>query len=327
MLPEYISRNIIFSVMLSLLLVFVFWGCAFFLVELESFQIVPTSAHWLDMFQFDHPGISFFLCMVLSFLTALVWNSRLNDSEALIREEFSHLVNIVILALVIYSLGPSIQLALSIFFIVLSMNRLLTINRNSDSFHSVSFDSGLFIGLATYFSFPSLIMLVYAWIAMFILSSMSVKEFFWSIIGFSFPYLVLYLLGLIFKTDIDLFPLTYLGGFDLSLKLSYTDYAILFISIIAMFYGLLVLNQKLKRSSVRFQRLISALNMFYIAMTILAIMVSLLNDWQYIFISLVFPISYYWHCIGQTRSGWLPKSFIYLIWVGLIVFNFLFPMY
>ena len=203
------------------------------------------------------------------------------------------------------------------------MNRLLTINRNTDSFHSVSFDAGLFIGLSTYFLFPSLILLVFAWAAMIILSSISVKDFLWSLIGFAFPYLVLVLIRLVFDLELTLFPESYVGELELNIDLNYIHYSIIVVCLFTIIYGLLVLNKKLKRSSVRFQRLVSALNMFFIVMGIFGFMISLLNDWRYVFLSLIFPIAYYWHCLGQTKSGLLLKTFLYLVWGGLIVFNFI----
>lgn len=322
MLPEYISRNIIFSLILSFILVLIFVICAYVLLDIQFNGYVPSSADWLNEFQSNHPLASFFISLSIMFLAAFVWNARLNNLEVLLKEEFSHIINIVLMGTIVFSAIPSIQLAISLFFIVLAINRLLTINRNSDTFHSVSFDSGLFIGLATFFTFPSIILLIFSWAAMLILSTIRIKEFLWNVLGFVFPYLILYLINLIFEVNLELFPKSYLNDFDVSLNLGLADYGFLLVCVVAIFFGLLILNQKLRRSSVRFQRVISVLNLLFVVMAIYGLILSFLNDWQFILISLVFPVSYYWHCIGVSSSRFFLKTFLYIIWAGLIFINF-----
>ena len=323
MFPEYISRNIVLSIILTIVIIGVGSLASYLFVEIHYYRFIPSSAGWLDNFQILNPKTSFIICLTITLLVAMIWNTNLNNTEVLLKEEFLQLVNIVLLSSLIYSSIPSIQLALSLFFISLAISRLFTINRNTDTFHSVSFDAGLFIGIATYFNFTSIVFLLFAWGSMFILSSIRIKEFIWNLIGFAFPFLVLWMINFIFNTNVELFPIIYLGDLSIAISLNWPDLLLMGICAIIIFYGLLILNHKLRRSSVRFQRLISAMNLLFLFMAIFGLILGLINDWKLIYISLLLPIGYFWHCIGHSRTGLLLKSLLYILWVGVILFNFL----
>lgn len=73
------------------------------------------------------------------------------------------------------------------FFILLSVDALLNMYRKPNAIGQ-SFESGLFIAIASLFYFPSILLLLFLLVGLFIMRPFSIREFILVVLGFVFPY-------------------------------------------------------------------------------------------------------------------------------------------
>lgn len=188
MLYRLFNTNTVFTISIIVLITILFWIPAFF-VEPAAALPVPASpgfgfiVNWLGGLKI----ICGIVAIGLTVLGSLLLNSILDDYDVLPRNSS--------MAAFIYILVMSGQsnlvylnpLLFSNLFLILSLAQIFMIYGKQDAF-APSFNSGLFIAIASLFYFPAILMYVIIPVSFVIYRQLSWREWLISLIGLFLPY-------------------------------------------------------------------------------------------------------------------------------------------
>ena len=319
MLPTPISRNVLLSLVIALVIGLLALGYAFFFKEIQDSVYSPTMANGIQGFFGEHKLLGFILSLFCIILAALFWNSKLNDGEILIQEDFSQIYNFSFFGVLIYLFCPDPELFLSILFVSLGVGRVFKLNKNTDTAFSISFDAGLFIGIASYFNVTSCIYLLFVWIGIMIIRSITPRDIIWSILGLALPYFFLATIDRLFEIDLLHFPTSLVSDLPLGELPNWKFLTFSGLGVFVLITGYFALAQNMKRSSIRYKNSVQALNVFFLFTLAQGIAMMLSNSWEYILFAFLFPVSFYWHCNASGKERYVFNNILYIAWVLMMV--------
>ncbi|MEM7161174.1 MAG: hypothetical protein AAF487_01925 [Bacteroidota bacterium] len=289
---------------------------AFYLADDLTYEFfIPTSLPQLAELESYWPYTSFILAMLAFLLGGLIWNSRMVQAEVLIVEDYSQVYNFLMMGAIIYFSCPSLLLALGFLCITLSLNRIFSINKNTDTAYSNCFDAGLFVGMASFLVFPFILFLPFIWLSVLNLKNLGFKELLWSIIGFCSPYFILFMLSILFDWNLDLLPSAFLS--DLNFETHKNSELIIFycLSLLACLLGYFILSKEINKSSIRFKVTMNTLMVFFIFNLVFTSILVGLNGFSTIVIFFFFLMPFFWHCVQSSRKRYVLKTLFYVCWV------------
>ena len=322
MLPESISRNILFTLIITLL----FSALAIVVKQLyvpeSATFFIPTSADWIGTIETSFPLIAAIIAFLIIIVTGLIWNRRCVNSEILFKEDYSQVYNYVFIAGSFFVIYPSLSLIISLFLMVLVLDRIFKINKNTDTAYAISFDAGFFLGLAIYFNLVCLVFIPFVWIALIILKSLGFREFLWTMLGITVPFILLYFLRLLLNLNINLLPdqLQSMNSFIFSLE--WSSVVLIALSLIGIISGYFALSRFLAKSSVRYKQIIQALSFFFVFFFIFSMVMLGQNGLHTFILYLVFPLSFFWHCVSNSEKFRTLKYLHYYGWLGMLLYAF-----
>lgn len=181
------SRQII------LIPVIVVMGLLLWLPALGSNYTIAIQ-HEMPLFElFAHffvnkPLLQLSLAFLLVVAQAFLFNSITEKHELFGKSSYLP----ALIYVIIFSFTPDAlhlhPLLFANFFILLSVDALLNMYRKPNAIGQ-SFETGLFIAIATLFYFPSILLLLFLLVGLFIMRPFSIREFILILLGFIFPYL------------------------------------------------------------------------------------------------------------------------------------------
>ncbi|NND77277.1 MAG: hypothetical protein HKN39_03765 [Flavobacteriales bacterium] len=319
MLPAAISRNVLLSLITSLVIGLIAIIYAFFFPEFGPDSFSPTMAEGLQVYFQSHKMIGFLVVLFCIALTGLFWNSKMNDGEILIQEDFSQLYNLTFICILLYFICPVPVIFISILFYSLGVGRVFKLNKNTDTAFSISFDAGLFIGLATYFNLTSIFFLLFIWIGIMIIRSITPRDIIWSLLGLALPFLFMSGIDQLFGTNLVHFPNSIISGTSWGEFLNWKLLTFVGLGFFVLITGYFALAQNVKRSSIRYKYSIQALNVFFLFTLLQGIVMAFANSWDHFLFALLFPIAFYWHCNSCGKDRYVFNNVLYLAWVVVIV--------
>lgn len=319
MLPTPISRNVLLSLVTALVIGILALIYASFFKEFQSSTYSPTMANGLQTFFDGHKLLGFILSLFCIILASLFWNSKMNDGEILIQEDFSQIYNFAFLGVLLYMFCPDPELFLSILFMSLGVGRVFKLNKNTDTAYSISFDAGLFIGIASFFNVTSLIYLLFVWIGIMIIRSITPKDIIWSLLGLALPYFIFASIDRLFGVNLLHFPTSLISDVPLGDLPNWKFLTFLGLGIFVLITGYFALAQNMKRSSIRYKNSVQALNVFFLFTLIQGVTMMLSNSWEYILFAFIFPVSFYWHCNTSGKERYVFNNILYFAWVSMLI--------
>ncbi|MFH1320006.1 MAG: DUF6427 family protein [Bacteroidota bacterium] len=206
------------------------------------------------------------------------------------------------------------------FFLIIALGRLLTIYRQENIFQYV-FDAGFYIGIASLFYFPVIILCPFVWISLIILRAFAWREWIIPLIGLIVPYLFV----IVYYFWFDMLDSLWYESIVLPIvnksykivinKSFYLLFGILFIII---FLSLRNFSVSLRINTVRVRQLLTVLIWFFI-FSLLSVLIApsySINSFALIAIPLSVYVTNY---LLSLQGSWRPEA-VFLVLIGTIVF-------
>lgn len=136
----------------------------------------------------NKPFLQLLIAFVLVVAQAFVFNAITERHELFGKSSYLP----ALIYILLFSFTPEAlhlhPLLFANFFILLSVDALLNMYRKPNAIGQ-SFETGLLIAIATLFYFPSILLLLFLLVGLFIMRPFSIREFILVVLGFVFPYL------------------------------------------------------------------------------------------------------------------------------------------
>lgn len=261
--------------------------------------------------------------IILTFIILLIQAIYLN--QVLIRHELIHRNSFLAAFLYLVLMSHSVQLQhlypalISGIFVIAAIDAILEIDIKED-FHRLSYKSGFYLGIASLFYLPILILLVFIWGTLFIYRIQSWRYWVIPIVGLLTPYLFLFTYYF-WADSIELYWIQYQNYFSgIKLLFSSTDgYVRIIITILAFFMTISltrVLGRINEKKIVIRKKIKISLNLLLMSVIILFLNNDLIIHASIIYIPITIFLTIYF---SDLRKTFWP-DLLFTLTVLLIIF-------
>jgi len=263
---------------------------------------------------------------VLGFTTLLLmastWNSIINKHSLLGQSTWLPFFFMLILLSCRTSLIGFYPALASSFFLVLSLNRLISSYKKERALSDI-FDSGLFVGIATLFYIPSMVFLIVLWIGLLVIRSINWREWVCSIIGFLLPFVFTFTYNLVFFPGYPWYNkiASKFVYHYVHLSFSWEQITIIIIMALTAVGSVWYFVNKLGENVLKAQKFWS-LQLWFILISIAAVLICPVKDSRAFSILAIpgsFVLSVYFL---KTRSKFIPELLFLSLLAGVIISMF-----
>jgi hypothetical protein len=325
MIVGFFKRNQTSTILVVPLVAICFWAIGFIDPALAANKNTMPLYDWMCRATQAYPLLQMILAYLLVVSEAFFLNYLCNKHNILSKKTFLPALLYVVFmssSKLFINLHP---LLVANLFLLLSIDRIFSSYHKDEAFAHV-FDSGFYIGLASLFYFPALVLFPIVWVGLIVIRSFVWREWVISFIGLLVPYL--FIVTYYFYFDkVDLFLLDKIFYPSSDAKYSIESEPVSFIILSSFFVALIALSfLKLSRGlpvNTILSRNILVIFIWMFALSFLAfLMAPMLNLRYFSFMAIPMAI-YVSHYFITAKKGWWAELLFTLL-LTVIVCNYLF---
>jgi hypothetical protein len=292
-------------------LVLVF-GLAYFISgsvqEVSDFGLFGTAA------SLDRTVGILITSLVLAF-NAYMLNTLFNQNDFL--ERNTYVIGLIyLIGCFVMPIYENPDLVLFHFFDILSFRQLFNIRQNEDARRYI-FNGSLLLGIGLLFFPHAFPVLLFPFFTLLIIRPFVWREYFLALIGLLIPFSYLLFYNHFFLKTTDVLSLFWKNDFEFNLK--WMSLTLFLTWTFLLVFSFFVLNRKVKRSGVRFKRLIM-LSWVSIFLLIISEIIHFLNQKEYLMISQVGTTIIVGGGISISRFPFVYNTILYfLLFLGVLI--------
>ncbi len=325
MIVGFFKRNLTSSILVVPFFAIALWSAGFVHPLSALSKNTMPLFDWLCRFTQNYPFLQTSLALIVLLVEAFLLNFICDKYNILSKKTyFPALVYVLFMSCtkLFLILHP---LLLANLFLLLSIERILNSYHKDEAFSNV-FDAGFYIGIASLFYFPALVIFPMVWVGLIVIRTFVWREWIISFMGLLLPYL--FILTYYFWYDkVEFFLLDKIFYPSSDAKYSIASEPTSFIAL-ASFLGAIIalsffkLTKGLPVNTI-LSRNILVVFTWMLALSFLAFLMAPQLTILY-FSFMAIPLSIYASHYFLTAKKWWWSELLFIAWIAVITFNFIF---